>query len=111
MNAGEVIKFLRIKKKLKQDELGEILGVKKSAIQKYESGAVQNLKIETIRKLCDYFDMPTWVFIMPEYIKDINEIENSFVARNFKLNITGRKKLIEYRDDLLQIPKYREDIK
>lgn len=34
LETGEMIKFLRTKKKLTQDDLGVILGVKKSAIQK-----------------------------------------------------------------------------
>lgn len=69
MQTGEVIKRLRIEKKLTQDELGELLGVKKSAIQKYESGAITNLKIDCIQNLCSVFAVPPWVFIFSEVSK------------------------------------------
>ena len=48
LNMSNIIKILRNQKGLTQDELGAYLGVKKSAIQKYESGAIVNLKSETI---------------------------------------------------------------
>jgi DNA-binding XRE family transcriptional regulator len=42
-----------------QDELANKLLVNKSSIQKYESGAVFNLKMETIRDLCQLFSIPS----------------------------------------------------
>ena len=44
---GERIKKLRKEKGLTQQQLGEMLGVQKSAIAKYENGRVPNLKKET----------------------------------------------------------------
>lgn len=58
MQTGEVIKFFRKNLNLTQDELAEKLRVNKSSIQKYESGAVQNLKIETIRDSAMNSDIP-----------------------------------------------------
>ena len=52
METGDVIKKLRNEKKFTQSELGIMLGVNTSSIQKYESGATKNLKLETIRELC-----------------------------------------------------------
>lgn len=51
------IKSLRLQHDLTQTQLGEILGVQKSAIAKYESGRVTNLKYEVIEKLCKYFNV------------------------------------------------------
>ena len=48
----------------------------KSSIQKYESVAVRNLKMETIRKLCTLFDVPPWVFVFPELLKSENDLTN-----------------------------------
>lgn len=59
---------------MSQEELGEILGVKKSAIQKYESGAVTDLKASTIRILCETFHTYPWFFVSPEHHKLIEEI-------------------------------------
>ena len=41
---GERIKKLRKEKGLTQEQLGKLLGVKKSAIAKYENNRVENLK-------------------------------------------------------------------
>ncbi len=54
-NMGERIKQLRIKKGITQEELGNVIGVQKSAIRKYESGLVQNIKRSSIKKMADYF--------------------------------------------------------
>lgn len=43
MNAGDRIKELRILNNLTQEELGEKVGVKKAAVQKWESGITKNL--------------------------------------------------------------------
>lgn len=53
MTTGDRIKTTRISKGLTQEELGDMIGVKKAAINKYESGLVVNLKRTTIMKLAD----------------------------------------------------------
>lgn len=62
-NVGEYIKKLRIKKGLTQEELGDMIGVKRAAVNKWESGLVQNLKRTTIQKLADIFDVSPSSFI------------------------------------------------
>ena len=56
MTVGERIKYLRIEKGMTQDELGEKVGVKKAAINKYETGIVVNLKRDMISKLAYALD-------------------------------------------------------
>lgn len=51
MTMGERIKALRIQHGLTQEELGQKVGVQKSAIYKYETGLVVNLKRSMIEKL------------------------------------------------------------
>lgn len=63
MSVGSTIKRLRLERGMTQSELGELLGVKKAAVQKYESGQVQNLKQDTIRKLCDIFGKNPSLFV------------------------------------------------
>lgn len=63
METGKIIKTLRIEKGLTQTQLGDILGVQKSAIAKYESGIVENLKPLTIRKMAEYFDVSPLLFL------------------------------------------------
>ena len=53
MEIGEKIKQARLAKGMTQEELGNLLGVKKSAIAKYESGRVVNIKRSTLKKISD----------------------------------------------------------
>ena len=60
---GERIKKLRKERGLTQEQLGKLLGVKKSAIAKYENNRVENLKKETIQKLSEIFEVPAFYFL------------------------------------------------
>ena len=53
MNIGEKIREARLAKGMTQEELGEILGVQKSAIAKYENGRVVNIKRSNLKKIAD----------------------------------------------------------
>lgn len=57
MNTGLKIKELREGAGMTQEELGALLGVQKSAINKYETGRVVNLKRSTIENLCRIFNV------------------------------------------------------
>ena len=67
MTTGEKIKKARIDKGLTQEELGDLIGVKKAAINKYEKGLVVNLKRSTIANLAKALDVdPIWLLGMEE---------------------------------------------
>ena len=53
MDIGEKIRSARLAKSMTQEELGKLLGVQKSAIAKYESGRVVNIKRSTLKKISD----------------------------------------------------------
>ena len=69
MNIGAKIKAARIAKGMTQEELGTILGVQKSAIAKYESGRVVNIKRSTLKKISDILDISPSELIFEEKIK------------------------------------------
>ena len=48
LTVGEIIKKLRIENNYTQSELAEKLGLKLSTMQKYESGAILNIKLKTM---------------------------------------------------------------
>lgn len=73
MTVGQKIKQLRVSKGLTQEELGEMLGVKKAAVQKYESGQVQNLKQSTIKKLCEIFNKYPDYFIFDDFDSELEK--------------------------------------
>jgi transcriptional regulator with XRE-family HTH domain len=51
MDIGKRIKDARLAKGLTQEELGNIVGLQKSAIAKYENGRVVNIKRSTLQKI------------------------------------------------------------
>lgn len=53
MKTAEKIKLLRLSKGLTQEELGNMVGIKKAGINKYETGRVVNIKRTTLKKLAD----------------------------------------------------------
>lgn len=71
---GERIKKLRKEKGLTQEQLGNLLGVKKSAIAKYENNRVANLKKETIQKLSEIFD------VSPNYFLGIEAMSQPIIT-------------------------------
>ena len=57
MDIGQKIKQARIEKGLTQEELGNLVGLQKSAIAKYENGRVVNIKRSTLQKLANALDL------------------------------------------------------
>lgn len=73
MNVGEKIKTARLAKGMTQEELGEILGVQKSAIAKYENGRVVNIKRSTLKKISDALGIPPHELIFDEKLIHISK--------------------------------------
>lgn len=59
MELGKLIKKARIEKGLTQQALGEIVGVQKSAIAKYENGRIVNIKRSTLQKIASALNIRT----------------------------------------------------
>lgn len=57
MDIGQKIKEARTAKGLTQEELGNMVGLQKSAIAKYENGRVVNIKRSTLQKLAQALDL------------------------------------------------------
>ena len=121
MSIGSEIKRLRKERGYTQEELGKILGVQKSAIQKYEKGTIKNFKPETISKLCQAFDVTPGVFFdsmldtdkLSREVKVLEEISILFGSQAVDLlecfqamNGQGKAKLYSYAKDLAEMEKY-----
>lgn len=63
MTVGEKIRDLRLKNNMTMEELAALLGVQRSAVNKYEKGIVVNLKRSTIVSLCRVFSVPSSYFL------------------------------------------------
>ena len=66
MDIGMKIKAARIAKGMTQEELGEILGVQKSAVAKYENGRIVNIKRSTLKRISDVLDIPPFELVFDE---------------------------------------------
>ena len=69
MNIGEKIRNARISKGMTQEELGNALGVQKSAIAKYEKGRVVNIKRSTLKKISDILGIAPSELIFDVYLE------------------------------------------
>lgn len=76
MEFGQKIRNARIAKGLTQQELGDMVGVQKSAIAKYENGKVVNIKRSTMQKIASALNMRPSELIFeedsPEEIADFH---------------------------------------
>lgn len=66
MTVGDYIKDLRVSRGYSQEQLGKLVGVQRAAVQKWECGAVQNLKRETMKRLSEVFNVPASSFVDDE---------------------------------------------
>ena len=123
-----MIKILRMRKGMTQEELSAKLGVTKFSVQKYENGGIVNLKAHTIRTLCELFEVPPAFFIYEYDELQQMDVELMFsplfnrkwtqdifykrvVIKTSGLNALGIKRLNDYIDDLLKITEYKDDEK
>ena len=83
MNIGDKIRNARISKGMTQEELGNALGVQKSAIAKYEKGRVVNIKRSTLKKLSDILGIAPSELIFEAYIEEQkkNDIQADIILK------------------------------
>lgn len=65
---GQIIKNARKEKGYTQEELGNLIGVQKSAVAKYENGRVVNIKRSVLSKISKVLEIPP-----VELVSDIHE--------------------------------------
>lgn len=80
MNIGEKIKKARLEKGYTQEELGNLIGVQKSAVAKYEKGRVVNIKRSVLSKISNVLGIPP-----VELVSDIEENPVGMAERHFEI--------------------------
>ena len=122
---GERIKYLRLLANMSQEELGSRVGIQRAAINKYEKGSVINIPISTIEKIAEVFD------VSPTYLVGWCEDKSNPLAAEVKvlqgvkrfygndtvdlielyvgLNTEGKKRIIQYVEDINLIYMTREE--
>lgn len=87
---GQRIRAKRIEKDMTMEQLATALGVKASAINKYEKGIVENIKRSTIQQMANIFECdPAWLMGFdetPEEVPQYNPAIQDFIEILPKLN-------------------------
>ena len=94
MNIGEKIRNARLAKGMTQEELGQILGVQKSAIAKYENGRVVNIKRSTLKKISNVLSIPPYELIYEEKVTEEAQKKND-VAVDIVIRLGADKEFAE----------------
>lgn len=108
MTTGERIKELRLQKGLSQEELGAMIGVKKAAINKYETGVVVNLKRSTIASLASALDTsPMYLMGWEESEKnkpaepELDELDKELLRLAAQLTTEQKRRQVETLRDIV----------
>ena len=133
MQTGEYIKKLRMGnnkfgKVFTQEELGHLLNppVNRAAINKWETGRVENIRKGYIEQLAEIFDIdPSELMcfeskydegLISEEVKIIEAVQKLYgrqavqLLQHFmELNTMGKQKALEDLIDLTELPKYTND--
>lgn len=94
MSMGIRLKSIRTMSGLTQNDLAKRVGVQRSAIQKYESGKVDNVPVKTLEALADALD------VSPQ---DLMGWSDSKLSRRQEIGVTGIRQVFgdEYGDMLI----------
>lgn len=115
MSTADRIKEARKAAGLTQKELASKLGVKHSAVSKYEQGRVVNLKRETIANIAAVLNVkPSWLMCMDDSTKkttiELSEKELAIIDMFRAMNEEGQEKVYDYIRDLTELGKYQKGL-
>ena len=80
MEIGQKIKKARLERGLTQQELGNLVGVQKSAIAKYENGRVVNIKRSTLQKITKALNIRPSELLFNETPKDTADLHVKIIT-------------------------------
>lgn len=114
MEIGQKIKKARLERGLTQQELGNIVGVQKSAIAKYENGRVVNIKRSTLQKIAKALNIRPSELVFNEspkdtanlHVKILTDFELMEAIKDYYVLSEENKKMIR---DLIRSLKKSED--
>lgn len=106
MDFGQKIKQIRKSKGMSLEQVGDIVGVGKSTVRKWETGDIANMRRDKIAKLAKALG------VEPSYLMGWNKEEpnNEFTSDELKLIIAYRKALPVIKKAALQMLENNPDI-
>lgn len=123
MEMGEYIKQLRLEKGWTQEYLGKLVGVNRAAVNKWETGTVENIKHSTIAKLSQHLgvspcDLMRWddeetLHAVQKEVETCELFQDCYGKEAFqavtlflKLDAADRLRIVERMETLLEAEKY-----
>ncbi len=104
---AERIKQLRLERQMTQEELGNIVGLQKQAIWKYENGNVTNMKQSTIKSLSDFFGVtPSYLMGYSDNRTERDIDVNKMTEEDKTIILLLKDMPIERRQEALSFIKY-----
>ena len=106
MEMGQKIYHLRAEKGLTLEELGNMVGVGKSTVRKWENGMIANMKRDKILKVAEVFNVSPGYLMgwedspTPLSGSDLSYDESRFLALFRSLNADGQRKMMERAEEL-----------
>lgn len=108
MEMGQKIYNLRIQKGLTLEELGNMVGVGKSTVRKWENGMIANMKRDKILKVSEALDT-TPAYLMGWEEKQEKEESPKIMQYYELLNDTGKHEAAKRVEELTHLPKYMKE--
>lgn len=99
MGLSDKIKARREELGLTLQEIGDYIGVSKPTVQRYESGEIKNLKLETIEKLSEILK------VSPAYLMGWKE-EKTNPLQTIAAHFEGEEFTEDDKDDIENFIKY-----
>lgn len=96
MDVGQLIRDARLEKGMTQEELGEKVGVQKSAVAKWENGRVSEIKRSNLKKLADALGLNPNLLLGDIEVNPIgvaNEFADIYLDPELRLMIADYQKL------------------
>lgn len=111
------LKSLRTERQMTLQELSERLGISRSTISMWERGYSMP-RMEMLDKIADLFEIPVSDLTKPKK-QGLNlqlfaepDPDKEILDRNYNnVNAAGKKKIVEYSNDVAGNPKYTDEIK
>ncbi|MFR9240982.1 MAG: helix-turn-helix domain-containing protein [Clostridium baratii] len=97
----------RLELQLSYQDLASKTNMSKSTLQRYETGSIKNMPVDKLGIIAAALDVsPLWLLGLNEYNNELSKEEENHINDLRKLNDMGKKKVITYTKDLIEMPKY-----
>jgi transcriptional regulator with XRE-family HTH domain len=91
-----------------QEQVANSIGVVKSTIQRYEKGLIKEPKLPILQAIARAIQVnPEWLILKTDIKELPTDTQKQLLISNYdKLNDLGRKKLVDYSNDLISSTNY-----